>query len=139
LKSKIKQARSVCASNTLSSSHFFTGVTLRLQGPSSEIGIGRVEIFYKGKWGTISDHQWTIRDAEVACRQLGYHFAVRALPGYLVPDGTGQIWLDNVQCEGHEQSLSSCYHRGWGVHNYQHSNDVGVECSLTGIFQVIIC
>ena len=33
---------------------------------------GRVEIFYSGSWGTISDSYWTSEDAAVACRMLGY-------------------------------------------------------------------
>ena len=103
-----------------------------MQGPSSAIGIGRVEVYYKDQWGTICDDYWGIENAEVACRQLGYEYAVRALPSYLVPDGTGEIWLDNVDCNGHEQELRNCDHRGWGVHNCQHNEDAGVECSLTG-------
>ncbi len=116
----------------------FLAVTLRLQGPSSATGTGRVEVFYNGQWGTICNDYWTVQDAEVACRQLGYQYAVRTLPSYLVPDGTGKIWLDNVGCRGHEQSLSTCYHLGWGVHNCRHSGDAGVECSSAGIVFIMI-
>jgi deleted-in-malignant-brain-tumors protein 1 len=97
-----------------------------------------VEVFYNGQWGTICDDFWSINDARVACRQLGYLYAVRALPSYLVPDGTGQIWLDNVACSGREQNLTSCNHNGWGVHNCRHYNDAGVECSSTGIITSIL-
>ena len=73
-------------------------------------------------------------DAEVACRQLGYLYGIKALGGRSVPDGTGQIWLHGVGCTGKEQSLSDCHHSGWGVHSCQHYNDAGVECSSTGTF-----
>jgi hypothetical protein len=74
-----------------------------------------------------------MRSAEVACRQLGYPYAVRALTGSLVPDGTGKIWLDNyVNCNGNEKSLTSCYHGEWGSQNCGHNRDVGVECSTSG-------
>ena len=91
-------------------------------------GTGRVEIFYKKKWGTICDDYWDMNDAHVVCRELGYLSAVRALRGYSVPDGTGQIWLDNIRCSGNEQNLSSCSHNGWGKHNCGHYDDAGVEC-----------
>ena len=106
---------------------------MRLQGPSSSNGTGRLEVLHKGQWGSICDDSWDINDAKVACRQLGYPYAVRVLPRDLVPSGTGQIWLDNVDCTGNENSLSSCIHKGWGVHNCIHDNDAGVECSSTGI------
>ncbi len=78
----------------------FVGVSVRLQGPSSSNGTGRVEVFYNGRWGTICHDYWDINDARVVCRQLGYLNPVRALRGYDVPDGIGQIWLDNVRCTG---------------------------------------
>ena len=105
---------------------------IRLQGPSSSNGIGRVEVFYNGTWGTICDDGWDINNARVVCRQLGYQDRVRALPGGQVEAGTGQIWLDDVACAGNEKSLAFCFHRGWGSHNCSHGDDVGVEGSLPG-------
>ena len=107
---------------------------VRLRGPSSANGTGRVEIFHDGRWGTICTDQWDIYDARVACRQLGYEDAGRALSGSYVPDGTGPIWLDNLTCTGNEKTLDNCTHRGWGVHNCSHWGDAGVECSAKGRF-----
>ena len=107
--------------------------TLKLEGPLSANGTGRIELFYNGKWGTVCDDGWDLNDANVACRQLGYFYAVKALQGSDVPDGSGQIWLDDVACTGNEQNLTSCSHEGWGNENCEHDEDAGVECSLTGI------
>lgn len=102
--------------------------SVRIQGPRNSEGVGRVEIFYNGQWGTICDDNWDVKDAMVVCRQLGFSSAVRALPGSSVPDGKGTIWLDDVACTGSEAKLSSCSHNGWKTHNCGHYEDAGVEC-----------
>ena len=109
-----------------------TPVLVRLQGPLSKSGTGRVEVFYHGYWGTICDYGWDMRDSKVVCRQLGYPDIVRTLRRHQVPSGSGQIWLSQVACNGEEQAIARCTHAVWGVHYCSHYNDVGVECSATG-------
>jgi len=46
--------------------------------------------------------------------------------------GKGQIWLDDVVCNGNESNIDSCDHSPWGVHNCSHSQDVSVSC-VTGM------
>ena len=45
-----------------------------------------------------------------------------------IPDGTGQIWLDNVRCVGTETRLIDCPANPLGNHNCAHSEDAGVWC-----------
>ncbi len=91
-----------------------------------------MEILHNGAWGTICDDRWGINDAGVACRQLGYYDGLKAFQGSDVPDGTGQIWLDEVACTGNEQYLRNCSHNGWGSHDCSHGKDAGVECLTSG-------
>ena len=43
--------------------------------------------------------------------------------------GTGSIWLDEVQCGGTEESLLDCTAQPISDHNCGHGEDVGVVCS----------
>ena len=44
-------------------------------------------------------------------------------------DGTGEIWLENVQCDGTETDIGECSHNGWGVHQCEHHDDVAIFCT----------
>ena len=110
----------------------FLGKDIKLQGPSSSNGTGRVEMFHNGQWGTVCDDNWDINDARVACRQLGYRNALKALEGSEVPSGSGQIWLDEVGCTGSELNLTSCSSNAVGSHDCSHSEDAGVQCTSEG-------
>ena len=38
---------------------------------------GRLEVFLGGVWGTVCGHHFGIREADVACTQLGFPIALR--------------------------------------------------------------
>ena len=42
--------------------------------------------------------------------------------------GSGQIWLDDVQCDGTETDITNCRHSRWGMHNCAHRDDVVISC-----------
>ena len=88
-----------------------------------------MEIYYRGRWGTVCDDSWDINDARVVCRQLGYPSAVSAPHRARFGQGSGKIWLDDVQCQGNESSIANCNHASWGVHNCGHGEDASVVCS----------
>ena len=99
---------------------------LRLvDGPTENAG--RVEVSFRGEWGTVCDDFWDSREDEVVCRQLGYSGTYGRIRG--IASGTGRIWLDNLKCNGDEEALVFCPHNGFAVHNCFHGEDVAVNCS----------
>ena len=120
---------------------------LRLVGGSSR-SQGRVEICIGQVWGTVCDDFWGTSDAQVVCRQLGFStdgeilkrisntslmiYCYSANSGATAHSfsafgqGTGPIFLDNVQCAGTESTLLACTHIT--NHNCIHLEDAGVTC-----------
>ena len=53
---------------------------------------GRVEVNYKGLWGTVCSNFWDESDARVVCRQLGFHGTLaEALINLEFGGGTGRL------------------------------------------------
>ena len=104
---------------------------VRLVGGSNS-SEGRVEIMYNGTWGTVCDDGWDLLDAKVVCRMLGFGDASAASGAARFGEGSDQIHLSVVGCDGTEDHLAECAHLGFGEHNCQHGEDAGVTCLLGG-------
>ncbi|XP_029028283.3 deleted in malignant brain tumors 1 protein-like [Betta splendens] len=102
---------------------------LRLVHPTSRCS-GRVEVFINNQWGTVCDDFWSLSDAEVVCRQVGCGRALDAPAVAFFGQGTGPIWLDDVQCRGNETAITDCAHLPFGTHNCVHNEDAGVICEV---------
>ena len=75
------------------------------------------------------DDGWGLNDAQVVCRELGFIQAINARSQAFYGQGSGTIWLDNVNCVGTEFTIGNYSHNGWGVENCNHGEDASVKCS----------
>ncbi|XP_075162252.1 tequila isoform X2 [Haematobia irritans] len=102
-------------------------IEYRLEGGRTK-NEGRLEIFYRGEWGTVCDDDFSVKEAQVVCNSLGYYGKAQVAKNIYGP-GSGPIWLDQVSCLGNETTLDQCNHWTWGENNCQHTEDVGLKCT----------
>ena len=102
---------------------------LRLVGTHHRQFGGRLEVYYNSEWGTVCDDSWGSSDATVACRQMGFD-SVSDSDSSLFGSGASsqRIRLDDLTCSESELQLDDCSHAGIGIHNCDHSEDVGIIC-----------
>lgn len=74
---------------------------------------------------------WANRQNWIWILKYAYFYRQNAEYTRMFPKGDTSIMilLDNVACNGNEGNINSCSHLGFGLHNCDHSEDVGVICS----------
>ncbi|XP_014601015.1 PREDICTED: uncharacterized protein LOC106785245 isoform X2 [Polistes canadensis] len=103
---------------------------IRLAG-SDNLDEGRVEVKILGVWGQVCDDGFGMINADVICKELGFPLgALEIKPGgyYGNLDPPTRFMVDQLKCRGNETSLRHCDFEGWGVHNCQPEEAVGVVC-----------
>uniref|UniRef100_A0A673H2L8 Soluble scavenger receptor cysteine-rich domain-containing protein SSC5D n=1 Tax=Sinocyclocheilus rhinocerous TaxID=307959 RepID=A0A673H2L8_9TELE len=88
---------------------------------------GRVEVLHDGQWGTVCDDGWDQSHAALVCREIGCGNVIEAMSEAYFGEGSGEIWMDEINCTGTESSLMNCRTPGWGIHDCEHSEDAGVD------------
>ncbi|KAI8496794.1 scavenger receptor [Branchiostoma belcheri] len=95
---------------------------------------GRVEVRPADSmtWGTVCYNQFDIKDADVVCKMLGYPSAQLVRNDEYFGPGRGPIYMDNLRCNGDENSLFNCSYPGWMINdlNCSHDQAAGVECTV---------
>ncbi|KAI8496828.1 scavenger receptor [Branchiostoma belcheri] len=121
---------------------------IRLVGGSSRKA-GRVEVRPADSmtWGTVCHNQFDIKDADVVCKMLDYPSAKLVRNDAHFGQGRGPIYMDDLHCNGDENSLFNCSYPGWTINdlNCSHDQAAGVECTgkpfllvstMDGVFQM---
>ena len=111
---------------------FLVEIDVRLRGNSIKPNEGYIEIRtvdYPTFQG-ICDDYFDLNDAHVICKMLGYTSASKAHKKSLLGHGGhGNFLLDDLACNGTEQTLAECSHYGWGNDDCGISEWAGVTCS----------
>ncbi|XP_053406028.1 deleted in malignant brain tumors 1 protein-like isoform X2 [Mercenaria mercenaria] len=116
-------------------------INIRLVG-GKDPSQGRIEIQSAdgnagdNPWGTICNDQYEVdnKAATVICRQLGYLWGEGTANRVFLSGATDMpIFLDELDCNGSETSITQCRSRGWGRHNCYHHEDVGAICHNTTV------
>lgn len=114
--------------NICTAENFDYGIRLAGANKSYE---GRIEVKILGHWGQVCDDGFGMINAGVICKELGFDLgALEVRPGgfYGNLDPPTRFMVDQLKCRGNETTLRECDFNGWGVHNCQPEEAVGIVC-----------
>ncbi|XP_068690792.1 hemicentin-1-like [Montipora foliosa] len=83
-------------------------VPVRLIGAKVEYG-GRVEVFFRRRWGKICRNKWDINDVKVVCKQLGFRGVLAEfMTGMNTTEKNIPVVMSDIACTGQESVLAQC-------------------------------
>ena len=68
-----------------------------------------LQVYHNGKYGSVCDDGWDIKDANVVCRMLGMGNATAATVRAKYGQAVGDVWMDDVNCTGRYKLNSYFY------------------------------
>ncbi|RXM33777.1 Potassium voltage-gated channel subfamily D member 1 [Acipenser ruthenus] len=102
-------------------------VSVNLTG-SEDRCAGLVEVCLEGSCGSVCGRDWSAKESEVVCQELGCGKVVEMLDDFTVPSENTRPLLDFVRCTGNESFLAHCNLLKVGSQQCQKSN-AKVICS----------
>uniref|UniRef100_A0A4W3H125 Soluble scavenger receptor cysteine-rich domain-containing protein SSC5D n=1 Tax=Callorhinchus milii TaxID=7868 RepID=A0A4W3H125_CALMI len=87
---------------------------------------GRLEVFHNSSWGSVCGDHWGAEEASVVCRLLNCGTVLSTPVNTPFGQGTEQIWLSDMRCNGVEAALDHCPANPYGNNNCSHSQDTSV-------------
>ncbi|XP_072036775.1 uncharacterized protein [Amphiura filiformis] len=117
-----------------------TNITnIRLQdSPRETPNTGRLQVFSNNQWHDVcsdgddelGNQDWRIKEAIVACRQLGYPGTAMITKGQFANQTAGPV-IANMYCDGDEETLDDCRCTE-GKESCGHGNHVNIICTAPG-------
>ncbi|CAH8473495.1 unnamed protein product [Schistosoma bovis] len=118
--------------NVQCSSVNYDGDIKLVDGPSEQTGT--VLVYRTYGWGKVCDDHWTMKEANVVCRQLGMGHALEVhRRNRFGSSSQANYLMDEVHCTGSEKRLIDCRFNGWGVHDCRINEEAGVKCAQKAI------
>ncbi|XP_063960170.1 galectin-3-binding protein B-like [Lytechinus pictus] len=85
-------------------------------------------MLYNSSWGTLCGRGWDLKEADVACRLLGFLGASDVLHNTAFGEGTGKVFLEDISCLGSVVTSMNCTFMSLEAVDCPHNLDVGVMC-----------
>nr|WNS50029.1 deleted in malignant brain tumors 1 protein-like protein 1 [Halisarca dujardinii] len=111
-----------CSNNT--NGVVFGAVTM--EGGSG--GHGQLYVNTEG-YTPLCDHTFGLREANVACRQMGYESAIGMVKNSFYGFGRRPAGVTHIQCHGNETHLLECNYRNDTFERCGDSDQIGLQCS----------
>ncbi|XP_062601527.1 deleted in malignant brain tumors 1 protein-like isoform X2 [Saccostrea cucullata] len=91
---------------------------------------GRVEVMYKGVWGSICYDSWDDKDAAVVCLMLGFsRKGSTAESSRIAGQQDNIVWMTDVNCRGSELDIFQCRYSTLGRQKCSQNYYAAVNCT----------
>lgn len=133
---QVCDGRNDCGNRYDESSCQHVGYEIRLSNERGQRHMGRIEVKAFGRWGYVCDDKFSMVDANVVCRELGFKLGAAEVKtnSYYAPNANMSVEsmfiMDEVDCTGSESSLHECNFNGWGISDCNAEEVVGVVCKM---------